>query len=115
MKHLFLQYGRKDIEYARKNKIKPNKSNEEDGNYSINISKDNKPVKELKYTTKRNGIKNGMSNDTSQVINRDNDLILVPEPINKLTDHEKINENKVSIIVSLKLIKYTLHDIILSP
>lgn len=67
------------------------------------MSKDNKSVREFKCVTTLNGIKNGMSNDTSQVITRDNDLILVPEPTNKVSPHEKIlNENKVSVCYILK-------------
>lgn len=90
-----LQYGRKDIEYIQKNKIKEltrNECNTEE------ISKCNKTAIDLKFAIKHNGIKNGVVNGTNQVINRDDNLILVPEPTKKQFTDEKIlyKDDKVS-------------------
>lgn len=60
---------------------------------------------ELKHVVKHNGIKNGVVNGTNQVINRDDKLILVPEPTKKQFVNEKIlyDENKVCYLKVDKL------------
>lgn len=92
----FLQYGRKDIESTQNNKIKDSNGGE---CITEEVTKHNKTDIDLKYSTKQNGIKNGMVNGTNQVINRDDNLILVPEPIQRqssLDEQLLYNENKVS-------------------
>lgn len=98
---LYLQYGRKDIESAQKKKSK--EESDENGRLIKETGKSNKAENDIKYSTSVNRVKNGLMNGTNHVISRDDNLILVPEPIQKQSDEEKVSddENQVCFIFYL--------------